>query len=202
MKTSSVSFSSTNIQSQQPSELPRFQVVYKRLDSDNDGRINRKEFKIGLRKLNCSNESQWNLRLIKRFFEEIENDRLVPSGFLTITKLVQYIKNFASYNESSIQSEIDSGSNINANNGGSYDRGMGAYTNNNNTMKNNNSYNSTNNNTTTSTSIPTGNNTKTMSWAGSSAEDDEFFARRKAVAEQKLFQKVGLYIYYIYIYII
>ena len=83
-------------------EVPRFQQILRRTDQDNDGRVTRKEFKAAMRKLGCQNESQWNFRLIQRFFNEIE-PRGVP-GTVSITRLTQYVKNLVDY---SMSTELD-----------------------------------------------------------------------------------------------
>ena len=62
----------------------RFDKVFRRLDTDGDGKLTPQEFKTGLKRLGIKDEKEWNLRLIGLLFRELdEND----DGFLTLSEL-------------------------------------------------------------------------------------------------------------------
>jgi calcium-binding protein CML len=69
--------------------IMRFERVFKRLDSDGDGRISPTEFKQGLRRLSYSNEKEWNLSMIQFLFGELDTDY---DGQLNLQELSRFIR--------------------------------------------------------------------------------------------------------------
>jgi hypothetical protein len=144
---------STLSQTQQQ-DVPRFQSLLKRMDQDNDGRVTRTEFKLAMRRMGCQDERLWSLRLLQRFFEEVEPVGVGIKGLLSIQRLTQFVRNLGNYK---IVSEMDHLDSPQVQKGDRF----------------------------SSASERVGLNNE-------EEEDSGFFARRKAVADQKLIKKVIL----------
>lgn len=67
----------------------RFERVFKRLDSDGDGKITAGEFKIGLRRLGYKQEKMWTTSITKLLFVDIDSDR---DGTLSLRELVRLVR--------------------------------------------------------------------------------------------------------------
>ena len=62
-------------------EAPRYERVFSRLDSDNDGILSIDEFKTGLERLNVTDVNEWTKPMIQRLFDEIDINR---DGFIAL----------------------------------------------------------------------------------------------------------------------
>jgi Ca2+-binding EF-hand superfamily protein len=67
----------------------RFEKLFHRLDSDKDGMLTVKEFKICLKRLQFKNVKSWSLRLIRRLFDECDKNK---DGLLAIQEFSNYIQ--------------------------------------------------------------------------------------------------------------
>jgi len=67
----------------------RFEKLFHRLDSDKDGMLTAKEFKIGLKRLQYKSVKSWTLRLIRRLFDECDKNK---DGLLAIQEFSNYIQ--------------------------------------------------------------------------------------------------------------
>lgn len=68
--------------------MPRYEKLFRRLDTDGDGMLTMKEFKIGLKKLHYKEEKAWTMRIIRRLFDECDKNR---DGLLSIKEFNSYI---------------------------------------------------------------------------------------------------------------
>lgn len=64
--------------------MVRFERVFRRLDSDGDGKITTHEFKVGLRRLGYKQERAWTVPIVKLLFAELDHDR---DGTLSVQEL-------------------------------------------------------------------------------------------------------------------
>ena len=62
----------------------RFEKVFRRLDTDGDGKLTPQEFKTGLKRLGVKDEKEWSLRIIALLFKELDDN---DDGFLTLSEL-------------------------------------------------------------------------------------------------------------------
>lgn len=67
------------------------------MDTDGDGRISVKEFKIGLRRLKIKNEKKWTFRLIRRLFDDCDKN---GDGLISLREFTSMIKIWKSGSES------------------------------------------------------------------------------------------------------
>ena len=94
-------------------EVPRFEKVLRRLDSDSDGFITPKEFKIGIRKLRIRYEKKWKLTMIQSLFQAVDSQKKTT---LSISALSGFIRrdispeNSVKKGESESKSEGNKGS--------------------------------------------------------------------------------------------
>jgi hypothetical protein len=68
--------------------LARYEKLFRRIDTDGDGMLTMKEFKIALKGLQYKQEKEWNLRMIRRLFDLCDRNR---DGFLSIQEFNNYI---------------------------------------------------------------------------------------------------------------
>jgi Ca2+-binding EF-hand superfamily protein len=68
--------------------IPRYEKVFRRLDSDQDGMLTPKEFRVGLLRLQFKDFKLWTNRMVKRLFDECDRNR---DGFLSIQEFSLYI---------------------------------------------------------------------------------------------------------------
>jgi len=68
--------------------LARYEKLFRRLDTDGDGMMTMKEFKLGLRGLHYKQEKEWTLRMIRRLFDLCDKNR---DGLLSISEFNDYI---------------------------------------------------------------------------------------------------------------
>ena len=74
----------------------RFEKIFKRMDSDGDGHLTVQEFKRGLRRLRCTDEKKWSLRLIRRLFNMRESGK---DGILLLSDLSALIRGVSTLEE-------------------------------------------------------------------------------------------------------
>lgn len=67
----------------------RFEKVFNRLDTDGDGKITVQEFKVGLKRLRVSDEKKWTLQMIRKLFDECDENR---DGLLDLMELSSLIR--------------------------------------------------------------------------------------------------------------
>ena len=58
------------------------------MDTDGDGMLTAKEFKTGLRRLQYKQLKAWNLRMVRRLFDECDQNR---DGLLSIREFSNYV---------------------------------------------------------------------------------------------------------------
>ena len=76
----------------QPSaEAPRYEKVFRRLDSDGDGLLTMQEFKVALKKFQYEDEKKWTMRMIRRLFNEFDSNQ---DGLLSIREFSSFIQDF------------------------------------------------------------------------------------------------------------
>lgn len=85
--------------------------VFRRLDSDGDGKLTVLEFKNGLKRLRIANLKKWNNRLIRRLFDECDRNK---DGLLDITEFFGFVRgDFSKTSEdlksSSFKNKLDEG---------------------------------------------------------------------------------------------
>eukprot|EP01036_Dinobryon_divergens_P023156 gene23156-31475_t len=68
--------------------LTRYEKLFRRLDSDGDGMLTPKEFRIGLRALKFNQEKEWNIRMIRRFFDLCDRNK---DGLLSVAYFNNYV---------------------------------------------------------------------------------------------------------------
>lgn len=73
------------------SDLPRFEKVFRRLDSDGDGLLTMQEFKVALKKLRYEEEKKWTMRMIRRLFNEFDINQ---DGLLSVREFSSMIQDF------------------------------------------------------------------------------------------------------------
>lgn len=66
----------------------RYEKLFRRLDSDGDGMLTIREFRIGLRRLHYKDAKSWSLRMVRRLFDECDKNR---DGLLSIKEFNAYI---------------------------------------------------------------------------------------------------------------
>ena len=76
--------------------IPDYDKLFRRIDTNGDGNITINEFKIGLKKLKYSHEKEWNKKMIKRLFNEIDKDK---SGIIEIKELIDFINDGINENQ-------------------------------------------------------------------------------------------------------
>lgn len=68
--------------------IPRFEKLFRRLDSDQDGMLTPKEFRVGLLRLQFKDFKLWTNRMVKRLFDNCDRNR---DGLLSIQEFSLYI---------------------------------------------------------------------------------------------------------------
>ncbi len=69
-------------------EMPRYEKIFHRLDSDGDGMLTPKEFRRGLKQLQYKEIAHWNIRMVKRLFDECDKNK---DGLLSIKEFGLYV---------------------------------------------------------------------------------------------------------------
>lgn len=73
--------------------MARYEKIFRRMDTDGDGMLTAKEFKTGLRRLQYKNIKAWNLRMVRRLFDECDRNR---DGLLSIKEFTNYVQDIES----------------------------------------------------------------------------------------------------------
>ena len=63
------------------------------MDTDGDGMLTAKEFKIGLKRLQYKSIKEWSLRLVRRLFDECDKNK---DGLLSIKEFTNYVQDIES----------------------------------------------------------------------------------------------------------
>jgi len=74
------------------SRLSRYEKIFKRLDSDGDGKISCQEFKLGLKRCKFKDEKFWTVQHIRKLFNDLDANH---DGDLSISELTTAIRNAA-----------------------------------------------------------------------------------------------------------
>lgn len=69
--------------------IARYEKIFRRLDSDGDGMLTTKEFKMGLKRLKFKSTKHWNIRMVRRLFDECDKNR---DGLLSIREFSNYVQ--------------------------------------------------------------------------------------------------------------
>ena len=72
-------------------EAPRYEKVFRRLDSDGDGLLTMQEFKVALKKFQYEDEKKWTMRMIRRLFNEFDSNQ---DGLLSVREFSSFIQDF------------------------------------------------------------------------------------------------------------
>lgn len=72
----------------QKNDVPRFEKVFRRLDTDGDGCITVQEFKAGIKRLKIRDANSWSASMIRRLFTEIDTNK---DGFLSVNEFCNFI---------------------------------------------------------------------------------------------------------------
>jgi len=73
------------------SDMPRFEKVFRRIDSDGDGLLTMQEFKVALKKLRYEEEKKWTMRMIRRLFNDLDSNQ---DGLLSVREFSSMIQDF------------------------------------------------------------------------------------------------------------
>jgi Ca2+-binding EF-hand superfamily protein len=84
--------------------MPKYEKVFRRLDADGDGNISMQEFKIGLKKLKHRNEKDWNMKMVRRLFEELDKNH---DNSISVKELTSFLREGDTTNSSVVNSNYD-----------------------------------------------------------------------------------------------
>lgn len=69
--------------------MARYEKIFRRIDTDGDGMLTPKEFKTALRRLQYKSVKAWNIRMVRRLFDECDKNR---DGLLSIKEFSAYVQ--------------------------------------------------------------------------------------------------------------
>ena len=75
--------------SKEEQQVPRFEKVMRRMDSDGDGKLTIQEFKVALKRLHFKDEKQWTIKMIRKLFDDLDSDR---DGLLSVSEFSTMIQ--------------------------------------------------------------------------------------------------------------
>jgi len=67
----------------------RYEKIFRRIDTDGDGMLTPKEFKTALKRLQYKSVKAWNMRMVRRLFDECDKNR---DGLLSIKEFSAYVQ--------------------------------------------------------------------------------------------------------------
>ncbi len=76
--------------SQGDDRIRRIEKVFRRMDSDGDGKLNPAEFKSSLKRLGYKNEKQWSWSVVQLFFSDLDSD---SDGLVSLDELTRLFSN-------------------------------------------------------------------------------------------------------------
>eukprot|EP01032_Pedospumella_encystans_P016863 gene16863-19219_t len=68
--------------------VARYEKIFRRIDTDGDGMLTPKEFKTALKRLQYKSVKAWNIRMVRRLFDECDKNR---DGLLSIKEFTAYV---------------------------------------------------------------------------------------------------------------
>ena len=73
------------------SDMPRFEKVFRRMDSDGDGLLTMQEFKVALKKLRYEEEKKWTMPMIRRLFNDFDSNQ---DGLMSVREFSSMIQDY------------------------------------------------------------------------------------------------------------